>query len=277
MTALDGRVAVVTGGASGIGAATVRLFAEHGARVVIADLQEDAGNALAAELGGTVAAFARTDVTREDDVAGAMTNAVDRFGQLDIVFNNAGFGGALGSITETSETEYDLTFDVLLKGVFFGIKHGARVMKPAGSGSIINTASVAGMMSGYSPHLYAVAKAAVIEMTETTSLELAESGIRVNAICPGFIATPLAVGVGATESELDAFSAQFAQNQPIGRTGAPTDIAQAALYLASDAAGFVTGHALVVDGGISAGRMWRKQASWMTKTRPIKVYRPPDR
>lgn len=274
---LDGRVAVVTGGASGIGAATIRTFALAGARVVIADLQQDMASDLVNELGRDTASFSRTDVTKEDDVARTLQTAADTYGRLDIVFNNAGFGGALGPIDETSEADYDITFDVLLKGVFFGIKHAARIMKPQGKGNIINTASVAGLMSGYSPHLYAVAKAAVIKLTETTSLELAESGIRVNAICPGFIATPLAVGVGVTQEQLDEFSDQFAGSQPIGRTGAPQDIAEAALFLASDAAGFITGHSMVVDGGISAGKMWRKQASWMTKTRPIKVYRPPDR
>ena len=220
MSQLADKVCLVTGGASGIGAGTVRLFAERGARVVVADLQEDRGQAIAAELNG---AFARTDVTKEADVAAAVDLAVERFGRLDCVFNNAGFGGALGPIDETTEDDFDITFDVLLKGVFFGIKHAARVMKPQGSGSILNTASVAGLTSGYAPHLYSVAKAAVITLTETTALEMAEWGVRVNAICPGFIATPLAAGLDVDDAQMASFKEQMAGAQPVGRVGEPQD------------------------------------------------------
>jgi NAD(P)-dependent dehydrogenase (short-subunit alcohol dehydrogenase family) len=274
---LEGRVAVITGGASGIGAATVRLFAENGAKVLIADLQEERAHEIVSELGSEVAAFSRTDVTQERDVAGTLDLAVERFGRLDIVFNNAGFGGALGPIDETSEDEYDITFDVLLKGVFFGVKHAARIMKPNRSGNILNTASVAALIGGYSPHLYSVAKAAVIRLTESTALELAEWQIRVNAICPGFITTPLTAGLNVTADELEAFGKQAGGLQPLGRSGAPEDIARAALFLACEESGFVTGHALVVDGGISVGKKWSDQQRFMTQTRPISVYRPPNR
>ncbi len=274
MTDLKDRVALVTGGASGIGAATAQLFAERGARVVIADLQEERGDTLAREIDGS---FVRVDVTSEAEVSGAVDAALNRHGRLDCMFNNAGFGGALGPIDETSEEDYDITMDVLLKGVFFGIKHAARVMKPQGSGNILNTASVAGLMSGYSPHLYSVAKAAVISLTQTTALELAHWNIRVNCICPGFITTPLAVGLDADEEQITRFRDFASGAQPVERAGDPKDIAEAAAFLVSDHASFITGHAQIVDGGVSLGRPWTRQASWITKTRPITVYRPPGR
>ena len=150
MGQLDDKVAVITGGASGIGAGTVRRFVAEGAKVLITDLDEDQGNALADEM-GDAAAFLRTDVSREEDVAAMIAEATDRFGRLDCLFNNAGFGGALGPISKTSVEDYDLTMDVLLKGVFLGMKHAAPVMSAQGSGSIISTASVAGLRAGYAP------------------------------------------------------------------------------------------------------------------------------
>lgn len=274
---LAGRTAIVTGGASGIGAATVRLFLAHGANVLIADLQDERGSALANELGAETA-YRHVDVSREGDVAAAVDEAVERWGSLDIMFNNAGFGGALGPIDTTSVDDFDITFDVLVKGVFLGMKHAARVMKPAESGSIISTASVAGLQAGYSPHLYSVAKAAVIHMTKSVALELGDNGIRVNCICPGIIATPLAAGhPNADEAALDKMKAALGRTQVLGRIGDPNDIAQAALWLASDDSSFVTGHAQVVDGGAAAGRSWARQEDWITKQRPIRMYRPPDR
>ena len=277
MKRLDGRVAIVTGGASGIGAASVKLFAAEGARVLIADLQEERGKQLAEQL-GEAAAYRRVDVSREDDVRSAVEEAVERWGRLDVMFNNAGFGGALGPITGTTVEEFDITFDVLVKGPFLGIKHAAPVMKQQGSGSIISTASVAGLQTGYSPHLYSVAKAAVIHLTRSVALELGESGIRVNCICPGVIATPLAAGSpDVSEAGLAKMKAALARTQALGRIGDPEDIARAALWLASDESSFVTGHAQVVDGGAFAGRPWSKQADWITKPRPIRMYRPPGR
>ena len=193
MGRLDGKVAAITGGASGIGAGTVRRFVEEGAKVLIADLDTDKGAALAAEL-GSATTFLPCDVSKEADIAAMIAETTDRFGRIDTLYNNAGFGGALGPIESTSLDDYDLTMDVLLKSVFLGMKHVAPVMKAQGSGSIISTASVAGIRVGYAPHLYSVAKCAVIHLTKTVALELGEHGIRVNAICPGFIATPLAAG-----------------------------------------------------------------------------------
>jgi NAD(P)-dependent dehydrogenase (short-subunit alcohol dehydrogenase family) len=253
---LDGRVAVITGGASGIGEGTVRLFAAEGARVVIADIQDARGEALAAELGSTVV-YQRTDVSREDDVRACIKRASDDFGRLDCLFNNAGFGGAVGPIEEITVDEYDSTMSVQLRGVFLGIKYAAPIMGAQGSGSIISTASVAGLRAGEGPHIYSVAKAGVIQLTKTAALELGESGVRVNCICPGAIVTPL-VSAGGTRSVEDV-QRVFTMFQPIRRSGMPEDIAQAALWLASDDSSFVNGHALVVDGGFMAGRQWSQQ------------------
>ena len=277
MDRLSGKTAIITGGASGIGAATVRLFAEEGARVVIADTQEDLGQALATEL-GDVGEFAKVDVTREDDVSGVIDDCMKRWGRLDCMYNNAGFGGALGSLETTTVEEFDITFDVLLKGVFLGIKHGMRVMRPQGSGSIISTASVAGLKTGESPHLYSVAKAAVVHLTKSAALELGEYGIRVNCICPGIVATPLAAGKpGISQEALDKLAKGLSRAQALGRVGRPDDIARAALWLASDEAEWVTGHAQVVDGGAFAGRPWHRQPDWITADRPLRLYRPEGR
>lgn len=277
MTSLDGRVAIITGGASGIGAATAELFAAEGAKVLIADMQEERGQKMAASLGES-GAFHRVDVTKEDDVAAAVDAAVDRWGGLDIMFNNAGFGGALGPIETTTVDDFDLTFDVLVKGVFLGIKHAAPAMRERGGGSIINTASVAGLQAGWSPHLYSVAKSAVIHLTKSVALEYGEHNIRVNCICPGVIATPLAAGrPDVSDEALEKMKGALGRTQVLGRIGDPTDIAQAARWLASDESSYVTGHAQVVDGGAYAGKPWRKQGDWITKQRPIRMYRPDDR
>jgi NAD(P)-dependent dehydrogenase (short-subunit alcohol dehydrogenase family) len=274
MGELEGRVAVITGGASGIGAATTRLFVENGARVIVADLQSDLGNALATELAPNVI-FQRTDVSNEHDVQAAVSRAEAAFGRLDCMFNNAGFGGALGTITETPVEEWDLTFHVLVRGVFLGMKHAAPLIRRQGGGSIVSTASMAGLIGGYSPHAYAAAKAAVIQLTKSVALEMAEQRIRVNCICPGFIATPLALGaVGKPESVLEARKPQMVGAQPIERPGEPSDIAEMALFLAGDRSTFITGQAFVVDGGFGVGRAWRDQPEWQRVARPFKVYRP---
>jgi NAD(P)-dependent dehydrogenase (short-subunit alcohol dehydrogenase family) len=273
MGELDGRVAVITGGASGIGAASVRLFVESGARVVIGDLQSDHGSALARELSPNVI-FQRTDVSKENDVRTLVSRAETSFGRLDCMFNNAGFGGVLGGIAETPMEEWDLTFDVLVRGVFLGMKHAAPLLRRQG-GSIISTASTAALIGGYSPHGYGAAKAAVIQLTKSVSLELAQDRVRVNCICPGYIATPLALNtVGKPESAMESRKSWMFQAQPIERPGEPRDIAEMALFLASDRSSFVTGQAFVVDGGFSAGRPWRDQPEWMRVPRPVKVYRP---
>jgi NAD(P)-dependent dehydrogenase (short-subunit alcohol dehydrogenase family) len=260
MGKLDGKVAVITGGASGIGDATVRLFVEEGCRVVIADVQDDRGARLAEELGKS-ASYLHADVSQEAHVSGAIAHAVSRFGRLDCLFNNAGAGGVVGPIEEIPADGFDHTLGVLLRGVFLGMKHAAPVMKRQGAGSIISTASVAGLQAGYGPHVYSTAKAAVVHLTRSVAMELGESGVRVNCICPGGIATPIfgsAMGLAGPEADrvAELMKTLLATRQPIQRAGLPEDIARAALWLASEESSFVNGHALIVDGGLTGGRMW---------------------
>lgn len=260
MGRLDGKVAVITGGASGIGEATVRLFTEEGACVLIADIQDEKGRRLGDELGESTE-YLHADVSREVDVKAAVGRAIDRFGRLDCMFNNAGIAGPTGPIEKVTVEGFDEAVGVLLRGVFLGIKHAAQVMKRQGSGSIINTSSVAGIRTGYGNHVYSAAKAAVIQLTRSVAMELGESGVRVNCICPGFIATPLigrARGLSQQEADkmVGEIEAAFENAQPIRRPGLPLDIARAALWLASDESSFVNGHSLVVDGGVVGGRSW---------------------
>jgi NAD(P)-dependent dehydrogenase (short-subunit alcohol dehydrogenase family) len=260
MGKLDGKVAVITGGASGIGDATVRLFVEEGCRVVIADVQDDRGARLAEELGKS-ASYLHADVSQEAHVSGAIAHAVSRFGRLDCLFNNAGAGGVSGPIEEIPADGFDHTMGVLLRGVFLGMKHAAPIMKRQGGGSIISTASVAGLQAGYGPHVYSAAKAAVVHLTRSVAMELGESGVRVNCICPGGIATPIfgsALGLAgpAADRVAELMKTLLATRQPIQRAGLPDDIARAALWLASEESSFVNGHALIVDGGLTGGRMW---------------------
>jgi NAD(P)-dependent dehydrogenase (short-subunit alcohol dehydrogenase family) len=258
MGRLDDKVAVITGGASGIGEASVRLFAAEGAEVVIADVQDERGGRLASELG---AEYVHADVTREEDVEAAVSHAVDVHGRLDCMFNNAGIAGAVGPIESVTVEAFDRTVAVLLRGVFLGIKHAAPVMRAQGGGSIINTASVAAMRTGYGNHVYSAAKAGVVQLTRSVAMELGEDNVRVNCVLPGFIPTPMiararGVPLGEADSKLDVITEAFREAQPIRRPGHPDDIAKAALWLASDDSGFINGHALVVDGGVSGGRMW---------------------
>lgn len=277
MAKMEGKVALITGGASGIGAATARLFVEEGARVLVADMQEDKGQELVKELGENCC-FARANVTQEPDVEGAVGEAVKRWGRLDCIYNNAGFGGALGPIESISAEDYNMTFDVLLKGVFFGMKYAAPVMKAQQSGSIVSTSSAAGVEAGMAAHLYSVAKAAVIHLTKSVALELGEFGIRVNCICPGAIVTPLAIGrPSPTERQENELREGAASLHALRRVGEPEEIARAALWLASDDSSFVTGQALAVDGGVTAGRPWRKLAEFHRTSHPIRMYRVPDK
>ncbi len=274
MGELDGKVAIVTGGASGIGEGTVRLFVEEGARVVIADMQAERGRALAKSLGDNTR-FLAVEVRQETQVAAAIELAVSQWGRLDCLFNNAGFGGVLGPLEETPVDEFDMTFDVLVRGVFLGMKHAVPVMKQQGFGSIINTGSIAGLVAGYSPHAYAAAKAAVIQLTKSVAMELGEHQVRVNCICPGFIATPLATNtVGKADELIEKSLPAFSNAQAIPRAGRPVDIAQMACWLAGDRSTFVTGQSFVVDGGFAVGQKWADQPEFQKAYHPIKVYRP---
>ena len=246
----QGRVAVITGGASGIGrAAVLRLLAE-GAAVLFADLNEDnAGETLeaAAKLGyANKVAFELGDVTVEEDVRRFMDAAASRWERLDAVFLNAGVGGAFGPITDTTVEEWDATFAFLVRSVFLGVKHAVPHMRAQEGGAFVATASVAGLAGGGGSHAYSAAKAAVINMVRSIATELGQYRIRINAVAPGLIDTPLAHG--GDPSRLPDMS----NRQPWPDLGQPDDIAAAVAYLASDDARFVTGETLVVDGGTYA-------------------------
>lgn len=244
---LEGRVALITGGASGIGEGTVRRFVEEGARCLVVDLQDDRGRALCAEL-GDVTAYQRADVGREDDVAAAVAAAVATFGRLDIMFNNAGILGAIGPIAEIEGSAWQRSIDVLLSSVFYGIKHAAQVMIPQGSGVILNTASTAGVRAGLGPHVYTAAKHGVVGLTQSVATELGRHGIRANVIAPGGTVSGLTAKLVTGDADAtEAAGKLIGSRGPLGRAGLPVDIANAALYLASDEASYVTGHVLVVD------------------------------
>jgi len=251
---LEGKVAIITGAASGIGASTARRFIEEGARVVIGDIQIGPGNALATEL-GNAAMFVKCDVTSEDDVAGLVDTAVDSFGHLDVMMNNAGIVGARGPLAQLAADQWRATIDILLTGTFFGMKHAARVMQPRESGTIISLASTAGVQGGLGPHAYAAAKHAVVGLTKNAGAELCRSGIRVNCIAPGSTATPLVAQAHLDDhNALDEVEARLAAMSPLkGRAALPIDIANAALYLASDEAGMINGQCLTIDGGLTTG------------------------
>ncbi len=249
MARLQGKVAVITGAASGIGLGTARRFFEEGASLVIADLQAEAGIAAAAEFGDR-ARFIRCDVTREADVAAAVDLAVAEFGQLDIMVNNAGIVGAIGPIAKTSVEAWDTTIAILLRGVFLGMKHAARVMQPRRSGVILSLSSTAGILGGLGPHAYTAAKHAVVGLTKSAASELAASGIRVNAVAPAGTVTPMtASAVTGDVNDEEKTAAAFKASSPLGISAFPIDIANALLYLASDEARYVTGQTLAVDAG----------------------------
>ncbi len=253
MGRLDGKVAVITGAASGIGRGTAIRFAGEGAAVVIADLNVEGGEAAVRDCkeNGGRAVFQKTDVSAEADVKAAVARAVKEFGRLDIMFNNAGLGGAVGPIDETTVENWDKSLAVLLRSVFLGMKFAIPEMRKAGGGSIISTASVAGLRGGAGPHAYSAAKAAVINLTRSVALEVGKDRIRVNCICPGGINTPL---INTRMPGGEAVAEQFlAMIQPIPRAGHPQDVAAMALFLASDESEWVTGAAMVVDGGLTAG------------------------
>lgn len=254
---LDGKVAVITGAASGIGRATAQRFVEAGARVLSADIQDDAGRVLEAEFPGAVR-YQRCDVTSEEDIADAMEAAVQAFGGIDVLFNNAGSGGPQTSIEDMTGALWDQAQTLLLRSVALGMRYALPSMKARGGGAIVNTASVAGLSAGMGPPAYSAAKAGVIQLTRVAAAEFAKYGIRVNAICPGLILTNIFTpGPEIPDRIKTAVQSSMRHSapaaQPVRKAGEADDIAQAALYLASPASAFVTGIHLVVDGGMLIG------------------------
>jgi len=249
----EDRVALITGGASGLGEATARLLVDEGGRVVIADYGEDRGRAVTESL-GDAAVFARCDVTDEAEVAAAFDLGVHTFGRMDGTFANAGIVGVVGPIADTPMDDFDRTMAVLSRGVYCTTKHAARTMTAAGNGgSIVMTASVAGVQGGLGPHVYAMAKAGVIGLARSAASELQNDRIRVNAVAPGGIPTAMTAHASTGDPDsVEAVAERMAQASPLGRSSSADDIAQAVLFFFSEAGSWITGQTLVVDGGQTA-------------------------
>jgi NAD(P)-dependent dehydrogenase (short-subunit alcohol dehydrogenase family) len=260
---LDGKVAVIAGGTSGIGARTAELFVAEGAFVTVGGRREPEGKELAGRL-GPAAWFVTADVTVESDVERLITETVTRFGRLDVLINNAGIGGAaVGGVATVDIPRFWDVLAVHVGGVLAGMKYAARVMSEQGSGSIVNQASIAGRQGGWSGSDYSAAKAAVLQLTRCAAVELGGSGVRVNSVSAGPIPTGIfgkSAGMNPADADRTAeqleptFSAAMASYQPIRRAGTPDDVAHVLGWLASDASAFVTGQDIAVDGGITAGR-----------------------
>ncbi len=247
----DEKVALVTGGGSGIGRATALAFARDGAKVVVADIVVEGGEETVQQItaGGGAATFVKADIAQASDVEALVNRAVETYGRIDCAFNNAGIEGEISPIIECSEANWDRVVSIDLKGVWLCLKYEIPQMLKQGSGAIVNTASVAGLVGFQGIAPYVAAKHGVVGLTKTAALEYAKSGIRVNAVCPGVIDTPMvqrAFGQSPQMAELAAAA------EPIGRLGKPEEIAEAVVWLCSDAASFVTGHPMTVDGGLVA-------------------------
>ncbi len=264
-----GKVAVITGAASGIGKAAVLKLASEGAHVFAADIDEAGGKALAEQSNGKID-FVRCDVTVPSDIEALMNAAAERAGGIDIVFNNAAAGGDRAPIDEITPEGWDRSMDLILKSVAMGIRYASPHMKGRKGASIVNTASVAALGAGYSPTAYAVAKAGVLHLTKVAATDLAQYGIRVNAICPGFINTNIFTSsLEVPDESKDAAKAiiadMSAHAQPVARGGQPEDIANAVAYLASEDSAFMTGTHMLVDGGLTIGQRhaWDPEAPGM--------------
>lgn len=248
---LEGKKAIITGAATGIGAVTARLFAQEGAAVVVADINEDNGQRTVEEIrsqGGT-AHFLRTDVTKESEVEALIRQGTEALGGLDALFNNAGAQRS-GAITEFEQDQWDLLMAVNPRSCFFGVKHAVPVLREQGGGSIINMASLAAVKGGAGLTAYSASKGAIVAFTKALAPELAPYGIRINSVCPGWIDTPFnrpAIDFMGGPEEQERIVKQIV---PMGRQGRPEEIAPIVVYLASDGSSYMTGQALVVDGGV---------------------------
>src|SRR3954451_10089410 len=264
MGRLHGKIAVITGATSGIGLRTAEIFVAEGAKILIAGRRAAEGEALAKKL-GAACVFRQTDVTQEDQMQALIGAAIDKFGRIDCLFNNAGGPAQTGGIEGFEVDRFDAAMATLVRSVMLGMKHAAPHMKKQGSGSIINNGSIAGSLAGFSSSIvYGAAKAAVIHLTKCVAMELGESGVRVNSISPGAIATgifgkALGLPIEAAEKTSDVMRDVYKTAQPIPRAGLTEDIAHAAVFLASDESSFISGHDLVVDGAITGGRNWTQQ------------------
>ena len=248
---LDGKVALVTGGGSGIGQATALIFAREGAKVVVADITVEGGEETVRQIqaAGGDATFVKTDVSQAAEVEALVNKTVETYGQLDCAFNNAGIGGAAKLTTDCTEEEFDRTIAVNLTGVWLCMKYEIQHMLSHGGGSIVNTASAAGLIAIPSTPDYTASKHGVVGLTKTAALEYAKFGIRVNAVCPGAVDTSM-VARGA--QAIPGFDEIAIAMEPVGRMGQPSEIGEAVVWLCSDAASFVTGMPMSVDGGMVA-------------------------
>lgn len=248
---LEGKVALVTGGASGIGRATALTFAREGARLVIADMDVSGGEETARIIkeNSGEALFVRTDVSQREEVEALIAQTAATYGQLDCAFNNAGIEGAVAPLADSTEEVWDQVIGVNLKGVWLCMKYEIRQMLTQGHGVIVNTASIQGLVATPSSPAYTASKHGVGGLTKSSALAYAQAGIRVNAVCPGFIRTPMMERVFTLYPDAEA---PISARHPVGRLGTPEEIAEAVVWLCSDAASFVTGHMMVVDGGYVA-------------------------
>ncbi len=264
MGQLDGKVAIITGATSGIGARTAEIFAEEGAKVVLTGRRAAEGEAVASRIGAS-ALFIKADATLEGDWVRVIEGTLAKFGRLDVLFNNAGGPAPTGSITSVTVEGFDAAMALLVRSVMLGIKHAAPILMKQRSGSIINNGSIAGHQAGYSSSMiYGAAKAAVNHLSRCVAMELGEHNVRVNSISPGAIATgilgkALGMEAGKADAIADVFKQHTAKLQPIPRAGITDDIANCALFLASDKASFINGIDIIVDGGMLGGRMYSPQ------------------